>query len=263
MYYCLMLQQKRRDSFAHKSPIRKLSVLVAVYNEERTLVRSITELSEVLNTLLCPYEIIVIESNSEDNSRNLLLSLNSEIDFKLIFQDKAEGKGSAIRLAMSKMSGDVFLIFDADLEYSPGDIPKLLEQIELGNSSFVLGTRHTNGKPIRSMDNHVILPFIMNQAHKFFTGLLNISLNVKMTDPFTMYKVFRSEVFKSIPLYSNRFDFDWELVIKSILRGSIPCEVPVRYKARSFSDGKKVRIFHDPILWLLAFFRFRYFEKIK
>ena len=83
-----------------------------------------------------------------------------------------------------------------------------------------------------------------------------------MTDPFTMYKVFRSEVFRGVVLRSDRFDLDWELVIKAVRRGSRPFEVPISYKSRSFDEGKKVSFFRDPVSWIIALFRFRFFERI-
>ena len=110
---------------------------------------------------------------------------------------------------------------------------------------------------MRVMDHHRIRPALMNLAHRFFTGLINVTFFVKLTDPFTMYKIFRSEVFSGVELVSNRFDFDWELVCKSIRLGCVPLEIPVFYKSRSFSEGKKIRFFKDPFSWLIALAKFR------
>ena len=246
------------DPFSLNQPIKLLSVVVAAYNEESTIANTMAQLRRILDSLDCATEVIVVESNSTDQTRNILESVKDDLRLKLLFQDSPKGKGSAVRLGLSKISGDVFLIYDADDEYDPGDIPKLLIPISSGRTSFVLGTRHEKGKAMRTMHDHTIRPILMNFAHVFFTGLLNIFFRVKLTDPFTMYKIFRSEVFLDVDLVSNRFDFDWELVAKSIRRGAKPVEIPVTYNSRSFSEGKKVRFIRDPITWIVALVRFRF-----
>ncbi len=246
------------DPFAQNQPITLLSVIVPAFNEAGTIAQAMAGLREVLDSLKCPSEIIVVESNSKDETREILEQIEEKLSLRLIFQTQPQGKGSAVRLGMSQMRGDVFLIYDADAEYDPRDIPKLLSPIENGLTSFVLGTRHEKGRSMRVMDDHQIRPALMNLAHKFFTSLINIAFFVRLTDPFTMYKIFRSEVFSDVELVSNRFDFDWELVCKAIRLGCIPIEIPVFYKSRSFSEGKKVRFFRDPLTWFVALARFRF-----
>jgi glycosyltransferase involved in cell wall biosynthesis len=259
--YSLPVNKKNVDSFALEQPIKFLSVIIAAYNEASTIAQTLVRLRKVLETLNCSSEIIVVESNSTDDTREILRSIEHKLDLKLLFQDHPQGKGSAVRLGMNQMIGDVFLIYDADAEYDPMDIPKLLVPIENGETSFVLGTRHEKGRSMRVMDNHRIRPALMNLAHKFFTELINVTFFVKLTDPFTMYKIFRCEVFFGVKFVSNRFDFDWELVCKAIRLGCVPIEIPVFYKSRSFSEGKKVRFIKDPLSWLVALVRFR-FSKI-
>ena len=246
------------DKFASKQPINKLSILIAAYNEVTTIVPAIEALIPVLSSLECEFEVIVVESNSTDGTRDLLQRNTQNLGISLLLEESPKGKGSAIRLAMASMSGDVFLIYDADAEYLASDIPKLLGPIKNGDTSFVLGTRHEKGRAMRVMAEHRIRPALMNLAHRFFTTLINVSFFVKLTDPFTMYKVFRADVFKDIELVSNRFDFDWELVCKAIRLGCVPLELPVFYKSRSFSEGKKVRFILDPLTWLFALIRFRF-----
>jgi glycosyltransferase involved in cell wall biosynthesis len=251
------VKKKTVDSFALNQPIKLLSVIVAAYNEADTISQTLTRLHGILETLNCSFEIIVVESNSKDKTREILRHTEKELNLKLVFQDHPQGKGSAIRLGMDQMSGDVFLIYDADAEYDPADIPKLLVPIENGATSFVLGTRHEKGRSMRVMDEHRIRPALMNLAHKFLAGLINITFFVRLTDPFTMYKIFRSEVFSDVKLVSNRFDFDWELVCKAIRLGCNPVEIPVQYKSRSFSEGKKIRFLRDPLTWIVALVKFR------
>lgn len=244
------------DKFALKQPINKLSILIAAYNEVTTIVPAIESLLPILSSLNCDFEVIVVESNSTDGTRELLQKNTQNLGILLLLEESPRGKGSAIRVAMAKMSGEVFLIYDADTEYLASDIPKLLKPIENGDTSFVLGTRHEKGRAMRVMDNHSIRPALMNLAHHFFTSLINFRYIVRLTDPFTMYKIFRSEVFSGVELVSNRFDFDWELVCKALRLGSIPIEIPVYYKSRSFAEGKKVRFFRDPLSWIHAFIKF-------
>lgn len=260
--YSFSVNKNTVDSFALRQPITLLSVIVAAYNEADTIAQTLTNLHEVLNSLNCTSEIIVVESNSKDKTREILKGIERQLNLKIFYQDNPQGKGSAVRLGMGQMSGDVFLIYDADAEYDPADIPKLLVPIENGTTSFVLGTRHEKGRSMRVMDEHRIRPALMNLAHKFFTGLINVTFFVRLTDPFTMYKIFRSEVFSGVELVSNRFDFDWELVCKAIRLGCVPIELSVFYKSRSFAEGKKVRFFKDPLTWFVALLRFR-FERIQ
>ncbi len=244
-----------------KKSIDILSVLIPVYNEAPTLSTSLRKLYKTLETLHCKFEVIIVESNSTDGSRDILQKLSENLDFRLIYQESPKGKGHAIREAMNYMNGDVFLIFDADLEYNASDIPSLLKPIELGLSAFVLGSRHKDGKALRIMKDVPIRAKVMNVAHKVFVSLLNFSLGTKMSDPFTMYKVFRREVFDGVKLTSNRFDFDWEIVIKAIRRGVAPIEIPIQYTSRSFAEGKKVRFLFDPITWIIALVKFRFIDR--
>jgi len=248
---------KNSDKFVLNEPIRLLSVIVAAYNERETISIALHGLHNVLNELGIASEIIVVESNSTDGTREIVRHLQSQLDLKVFYQENPEGKGSAVRKGLEEISGDVFLIYDADNEYDPSDIPRLLAPISNGKTSFVLGTRHEAGRPMRIMQDHMIRPFLMNAAHRFFTFLINSFFHVKLTDPFTMYKVFRVEVFHDVDLISNRFDLDWELVAKAIRRGAYPLEVPVSYNSRSFTEGKKVRFLRDPMNWLVALIRFR------
>jgi hypothetical protein len=98
----------------------------------------------------------------------------------------------------------------------------------------------------------------MNFGHWFFTTLLNVCYLVRLRDPFTMYKIFRRDCIHGLPFECNRFDFDWEIVIKLIRRGYVPVEIPVNYRSRSFKEGKKVSVIRDPLTWLRALVRFRF-----
>lgn len=238
------------------SPVT-LSVVVPVFNEAETVVEALTGVLGV-HIPDVQLEVIVVESNSTDDSRRLVRGFEPDDRVKVVLQDQPRGKGNAVREGLRHVSGDVIMIQDADLEYSVEDYPRLVEPIVSGATDFVLGCRHVPGQPIRVMDGASRTSRVLNVAHWMFTGLFDVVYGVRLRDPFTMYKVFRSACLDGVRLTSDRFDFDWELVGKLVRLGYIPVEVPVSYAARSFARGKKIRFFRDPPTWIAACVRFRF-----
>lgn len=241
-------------------PIRDgvLSVVVPIYNEAAT-VR--TALDAILAKAVPGWrlEIILVESNSNDGTRAIVQSYASHPRVKLILEDRARGKGHAVRAGFKAATGDVILIQDADLEYDLNDYDILLAPLSAGRQSFVLGSRHGQGGwAIRQFSDQPVQALILNSAHWGFTFLINASLGVWLRDPFTMYKVFRRECLDGLTFECNRFDFDWELLIKLIRKGHEPIEIPISYKSRSFKEGKKISMFRDPVTWLWALAKFRF-----
>lgn len=194
--------------------------------------------------------LTIIESNSTDGTRDAVLAYARHPRVRVLLEEAPRGKGAAVRAALSATDGDIVLIQDADLEYDVSDYPLLLAPILDGEADFVLGTRHAGTRPMRQFDDQPMTAQLMNIGHSVFTGLFNRLFRVRLTDPFTMYKVFRRECLDGITLRCNRFDFDWELAARLIQHGFHPIEVPVKYESRSFNDGKKVRFFRDPITWV-------------
>ena len=237
----------------------KLSVVVPIYNEARTLRTALDAIvaKEVPGWEL---ELIFIESNSSDGSRAIVESYRDQPRVVLILEDKPRGKGHAVRAGFARATGDVFLIQDADLEYSLDDYAKLLAPIASGERKFVLGSRHGpgDGFAMRKFANQPFRAFVLNGGHWAFTLLLNVSLGIWLKDPFTMYKIFRRECLDGIHLKSNRFDLDWEIVMKLIRAGHHPIEIPITYNSRSFEEGKKVRMIRDPLNWLVAWAKARF-----
>lgn len=229
---------------------------MAVYNEVHTVGDVI---DQVLKVDLGDrrLELVIVESNSTDGTRDIVQSYERHPDVRVIYQDKPLGKGFAVREGLAAAAGDVVLIQDGDLEYSVDDYPALLEPIERGEASFVLGSRHVRGKPMRHFAESRFTSAVLNAAHWGFTWLFDLTYWVRLRDPFTMYKVFRRECIDGLTFSSNRFDFDWELVAKLIRRGHVPIEVPVTYDSRDFESGKKVRLFRDPATWIVACVKFR------
>ena len=234
----------------------KLSVIVPVYNEKA----SILELLDLLLSKSLPgidIEFVFVESNSTDGTKQIVQALPVTSSLKTFFEDRPRGKGHAVRRGILEATGDIILIQDADLEYSLDDYEKLLAPIIEGKADFVLGTRHTEGNwHMRkfSTGNHYAVLF--NLAHWGFTAMLNFSLGTRMTDPFTMFKVFRKSCLHGIQLECNRFDLDWELVIKLVKAGYKPLEIPVSYNSRDFNEGKKVSILKDPPTWIRAWWKY-------
>jgi glycosyltransferase involved in cell wall biosynthesis len=235
-----------------------LTVIMPVFNEGNTV-------RETLDALLAKqitdvqFEIIIVESNSTDGSRDIVLGYKTDPRVKIILEDTPRGKGHAVRAGLACATGDIILIQDADLEYDLDDYEELLTPIITGRQTFVLGSRHgRSGWAIRKFDDQPFHAFAMNLAHWIFTLMINAALGIWLRDPFTMYKVFRRDCLEGLTFESNRFDFDWELLMKLVRKGHRPIEIPISYKSRSFKEGKKVSMIRDPLTWLRAVVKYRF-----
>ena len=234
-----------------------LSIVLPVYNERATfeqLIQSV--LKKKLGTV--NREIIIVESNSTDGSRELVQQYENQPGVKVIYENEPRGKGHAVRNGLNHASGSIILIQDADLEYDVDDYDAVIEPIVTFRRLFVLGSRHKGSWKMREFEERKMLSVVFNSGQLFFTWLINVACGTRLKDPFTMYKVFHRECLYGLQLESNRFDLDWEIVIKFIRKGLIPLEIPVNYWSRSFGEGKKVRPFLDPMLWIIALLKFRY-----
>ncbi len=242
--------------FASHPP--KLSVIVPVYNEIATVRES---LDAVLAKQVAGWtkEVIIIESNSTDGSRAIVCGYEGREGVKVLLEEKARGKGHAVRAGLAAATGDVILIQDADLEYDVNDYDILLAPLAARTQSFVLGSRHGQGGwAMRKFSDQPVQAFVLNVGHWFFTFSLNTALGIWLRDPFTMYKVFRRDCLEGLNFECNRFDFDWELLIKLVRSGHRPIEVPISYESRSFKAGKKVTYFRDPLTWMWALVKYRF-----
>ncbi len=238
---------------------RKLSVIVPVYNERGTFRRLMDSLirKEIDGVDM---DIVVVESNSTDGTREDVLQYQADPRVKIVLEERPRGKGHAVRTGLEHVEGDFVLIQDADLEYDLEDYDALLEPLRHFRKAFVLGSRHTpvgTGK-IREFERQPMLAAVLNLGHAVFAFLLNIMFGARLKDPFTMYKVFRRDCLYGLSFTCNRFDFDFELVVKLLRKGYKPLEIPVNYRSRSFADGKKISPFLDPLTWLWALIRLRF-----
>jgi SAM-dependent methyltransferase len=239
---------------------QRLSVVLPVFNERATF-------SVVMDQLLAKtiedvdIEILVVESHSTDGTRDEVRKVEGHPRVTVVYEERPRGKGHAVRAALARATGDYVLIQDADLEYDLNDYESLLEPLRTGHAAFVLGARHSMGGSswkVRHFTDQALVSQVMNVGHVFFTTLFNVVYGTRLRDPFTMYKVFRRDCLYGLTFESNRFDFDWELVGKLVRSGHYPLEIPVNYQSRSFSEGKKVSFFRDPLTWLRACFKYRF-----
>ena len=241
-----------------ESSPRVLSVIVPIFNERATVTAA---LDAILAKTIPGWtlEIILVESNSTDGTREIVLGYRDRPRVTLVLEDKPRGKGHAVRAGFARATGEVLLIQDADLEYDLKDYDVLLAPIAAGRQEFVLGSRHGQGGwASRKFSDQPVQALILNVGHWGFTLLINCALGIWLRDPFTMYKVFRRDCLKGLTFESNRFDFDWELLIKLVRQGHRPIEIPISYKSRSFKEGKKISLFRDPLTWIWALVKYRF-----
>ena len=245
--------------------IKTLSFIIPVYNEKNTVRQLLdTVYDKDLSALGLVKELIIIESNSKDGTREEVVRFAEEHpEVKTIYEEKPMGKGHAVRAGFEAATGDYITIQDGDLEYDINDYDKLLKPLVRYQEAFVLGSRHTGDWHMRKFGSgEKLRAFVMNLGQIFFTWLINRGCHTKMKDPFTMFKLFRRECLYGLEFDGNRFEIDWEIVIKLCRKGFIPREIPINYVSRGVKEGKKVRMFKDPILWIKCFIRYCYLYKM-
>jgi SAM-dependent methyltransferase len=237
----------------------KLSVIVPAFNEKATFSQLI---DLVLNKQIenVDIEIIIVESNSTDGTREDVLKHKDHPRVKVILQERPRGKGNAVRAGLAHATGDVVLFQDSDLEYDINDYETLIWPILAYEQNFVIGSRHKgqNGTwKIRKFTDSAGLSHFFNFGHVLFLTLFNRIYHQNLADPFSMFKVFRRDCLYGLEFECNRFDFDFEIAIKLLRKGYRPVEIPINYQSRSISEGKKVTMFRDPLTWVRALLRFR------
>ena len=184
---------------------------MAVYNEAETVATAIERVLAV-DIPDVDVELVVVESNSSDGTRDRSCHATRPTErVRLVLQDAPRGKGAAVREGFRHATGDIILIQDADLEYSVDDYPKLIEPIMRGDVDFTLGSPPRPGSAGARDGRGTRRCAVMNAAHWVFTWFFNVTYGTKLRDPFTMYKVFRSECIEGVEFVADRFDFDWEL----------------------------------------------------
>jgi glycosyltransferase involved in cell wall biosynthesis len=233
--------------FDDVSPDSKLSVVIPVYNERRW----IAEVVRRVRAVDVPKEIIVVDDCSTDGTRDLLRDMDGQDGVRVVYQPDNRGKGAALREGFKRVTGDVVLVQDADLEYDPANYPRLLQPILAGLADVVYGSRFLG-------ESHRVLYFWHSVANKFLTTLSNMFTNLNLTDMETCYKVFRREVLDGMTLKSNRFGFEPEVTAKIARKRTPPWrvyEVPISYFGRTYEEGKKIGL-KDAITALYCIVRY-------
>ena len=242
-----------------QSKEEKLSIIFPCFNEEAYV-------GQVLEALLAksvkiPKEVIVVESNSTDRTREIVQRFASHPEVKLLLEDRPRGKGHAVRTGLAAATGSIILIQDADFEYDLVDYDALLEPILQRKTSFVLGSRSLglDDWKVRKFAHNHVKELMLNFAQLVFARTFNALYQKSTTDINTMFKVFRAECLEGLDLTGDRFDLDIELVCKLVRNGNDPLEVPVNYVARGFEEGKKISFVRDafPSYWAIFKYRFR------
>ena len=223
----------------------KLSVIMPVFNEKET----IQEILCQVRAVNLAYEIIIVDDGSTDGTRDLLKQEENQPGTIVIYHERNQGKGAAVRTGFDRATGDILLIQDADLEYDPRDYAALLRPIEERRVKVVYGSRFL-GPRKAMMFWHML-------GNKFLTLLTNVLYNTILSDMETCYKVFRADVIKGIPLRSRRFELEPEITAKVLKRGHRIFEVPISYYGREYNEGKKISWRDAPrAAWTLIKYRF-------
>lgn len=217
---------------------QKLSIIIPVYNEEKTIIDLLDELGKVVLIKEIQKEFVIINDCSTDLSKTIIeryISDNPSLEIKFYNHNVNKGKGAAIRTGIEKATGDYIVVQDADLEYDPKEFNLLLKPITDGYADIVYGSRFQGGRP------HRILFFWHTIGNKFLTFISNIFTNLNLTDMETCYKMFKSEIIKGISLKENRFGFEPEVTAKISRIPRIRIyEVGISYYGRTYEDGKKI-----------------------
>ena len=221
-----------------------LSVVMPVYNEEATIEEIVSRVLAVPLRL----ELLVVDDASTDRSREILSELAARRAFKLLLQEKNLGKGAAVRRGFAEAKGDIFIIQDADLEYSPEEYPDLIELIVRGKADAVYGSRF--------LGRHRAFLYTHYMGNRFLTFVTNVLYNTILTDMETCFKAIRADRVRRMTLRSNRFGIEPEITAKLFKMGCRVYEVPITYEGRGYDEGKKIS-WKDGLeaLWVLLKYR--------
>jgi glycosyltransferase involved in cell wall biosynthesis len=238
--------ESRLQRAAHMVPHNPLlSVVMPVFNERTTIDEIIRRVLAVKMRI----ELIVVDDVSTDGTTDMLVELQKELGFTLLKQPVNGGKGSALRRGFAAVTGDMMIIQDADLEYSPEEYPLLTNLIISGRADVVFGSRF--------LGTHRVFLLTHYLGNRLLTFITNVLYNTMLTDMETCYKVMRTDVLRSMALHSNGFGIEPEITAKVFKRRYRVYEVPISYDGRGYDEGKKIT-WRDGIvaLWVLLKYRF-------
>jgi glycosyltransferase involved in cell wall biosynthesis len=237
--------ESARDRAVYVRPA--LSIVIPAYNERHTILKII----EQVRKLDIDKQIIVVDDGSVDGTRELLAEADLQ-DVEVFFHECNQGKGAALQTGFRLADGDIVIVQDADLEYDPNDILRVIEPIQNGSTRVAYGSRYLEKRYYNS-----------SWLHRFgnwtLTTLSNFANGQRLTDMETCYKAFRREVLEQLIVEQPRFGFEPEITAKLARQGYTITEVPVHYQARDWSEGKKIGV-RDLISTVFCIFRYRYFS---
>lgn len=214
----------------------KLSVVMPVYNEAKTIRELLRRINEV-NLGKVKKEIILVDDFSTDGSRGVIKKLSKK--YVKIFQPGNMGKGAALKAGIKASTGNFIIFQDADLEYNPNDYKKLLKPILDKKTSISFGTRFV-GQRFKPFGKRKTMHSAHWIGNKFLTFAFNFLYGTKLTDVEPCYKLFRSSILKGIEVKTNRFEYDIELMCKLVKKGHKIVQLPINYSPRKFKEGKKI-----------------------
>jgi len=209
----------------------KVSVVIPCYNEESTI-RTIID--RVKGSGVNLHEIIIVDDCSNDGSREILKEWDDDPLVQVFYHEVNQGKGAALRTGFKKVTGEITIIQDADLEYDPAEYPLLMEPIENGNADIVFGSRFMGGRP------HRVVYFWHMMGNRFLTLASNMMTNINLTDMETCFKVFKKEYLDQITIEEDRFGFEPEVTAKVSRMDCRIYEVGISYYGRTYAEGKKI-----------------------
>jgi glycosyltransferase involved in cell wall biosynthesis len=224
----------------------KLSVIMPVFNEKATIETIIARVQAVP----VDKELVIVDDCSSDGTREILKGYEGRPGIQVVYHERNQGKGAGIRTGIRHCRGDIVIIQDADLEYSPEEYPKLIEPIVRGAADVVYGSRFYGTHRV-----FMVWHYLANQT---LTLLTNVLYNTMLTDMETCYKVFRADVLKGLHLRSDRFDIEPEITAKIFKNRKLRVyEMPITYDGRDYTEGKKIGVGDVlPAIWALIKFRF-------
>jgi glycosyltransferase involved in cell wall biosynthesis len=219
----------------------KLSIVMPVYNEARRVAEAVKQVLEV--DFPCEVELVVVDDGSRDATASILETIDDP-RMRVIRHERNRGKGAAVRTGATQARGDSLVILDADLEYDPRDIPRLLEPVLSGRAEVVFGSRQ--------FGSHTSFSFWYVMGNKLVTTFANIVFNCYISDLETCYKLMPAQLYRDLDVRSKGFGMEAEVTGKLLRRGVRPFEVPISYQARTRAEGKKIT-WMDGVeaLWIL------------
>jgi len=210
------------------------SIVIPCYNEEKTLRNTVNRVLEIKDDTL-QLELVIVDDCSQDKSLEIARALAEEIpEVSVQFHEVNQGKGAALRTGFQKATGDCIAVQDADLEYDPWDLKKLIQLLKDDKADVAMGSRFLTGGP------HRVLYFWHSVGNQFLTALSNMMTDLNLTDMETCYKVFKREVLQGIKIEENRFGFEPEIVAKVARKKVRIYEMGISYSGRTYDEGKKI-----------------------